>query len=204
MLVLTVDETRRLISAVDRTDIWGARNYALLVFLFNTGLRVSELVFLNAEHVSTDGHQVRDILHLPAAAAKYHRSRLVPLNENARQAAAAILSWNRKYGFSTEPGSPLFVTRCHTRMSDRSVQDLFVALRRKAGLDVQATPHSARHTMATQALACGGNVRALQNVLGLRQSLERKVYLRTPQSVSVGSRSGRSCPSLTGSASAKE
>ena len=56
MIVLTTDETRRLIAAIDRTDIWGPRNHALVVFLFNTGLRVSELCFLNVEHVSQDGH----------------------------------------------------------------------------------------------------------------------------------------------------
>jgi site-specific recombinase XerD len=175
MIVLTQDETRRLIAAVDRTEIWGARNYWLLVFLFNTGLRVSELVFLNIEHVAEAG-RVRDILHLPSTATKYRRTRLVPLNENASRAVAALLAWNAKFGFSVDSGSPLFVTRKHTRMSDRSVQALFADLRSKAGLDVQATPHGARHTMATTALACGGNVRALQTVLGHKRLASTEVY----------------------------
>ena len=102
--------------------------------------------------------------------------RLVPLNDRARQSVARILAWNVKHGFSTEPGRPLFVSRKHTRMSDRSVQALVAELRVKAGLDVQATPHSARHTMATTALACGGNVRALQTVLGHKRLASTEVY----------------------------
>jgi len=175
MLVLTPDETRCLIAAIDRTAIWGPRNHALLVFLFHTGLRVGELVALNAENVSEDG-RVRSVLHLPSEAAKFHHARLVPLNAAARGAVRAILAWNRKYGFSTSAGSPLFVTRKHTRMSDRSVQALFAELRVKAGLDVQATPHAARHTMATTALACGGNVRALQTILGHKRLTSTEIY----------------------------
>jgi len=176
MLVLTPDEARRLIAAVDRTAIWGPRNHALVVFLFHTGLRVGELVALNCSDVAADHGQVRSVLHLPAAAAKFHRSRLVPLNETAQHAVRTILAWNARYGFSVEPGAPLLVTRKHTRMSDRSVQALFAELRVKAGLDVQATPHSARHTMATQALACGGNVRALQTILGHKRLTSTEIY----------------------------
>ena len=135
MLVLTPDETRQLLSAVDRSDIWGPRNYALVSFLFHTGLRVGELVALNVEHVSADGQAVRDVLHLPSEAAKFHHARLVPLNAGAQKAVRTILAWNARYGFSVESGSPLLVTRKHTRMSDRSVQALFVTLRTKAGLD---------------------------------------------------------------------
>jgi len=176
MLVLTPDEARRLIAAVDRTAIWGPRNHALVVFLFHTGLRVGELVALNCSDVAADDGQVRSVLHLPAAAAKFHRSRIVPLNETAQLAVRTILSWNARYGFSVAPGSPLLVTRKHTRMSDRSVQALFADLRVKAGLDVKATPHSARHTMATQALACGGNVRALQAAIGHKRLATTELY----------------------------
>jgi site-specific recombinase XerD len=177
MLVLTSDETRRLVAAIDRTEIWGLRNYALVVLLFNTGLRVGELCFLDADMVAdpTTG-RVRDVLSLPAEATKYNHGRLVPLNDRARQAISTILAWNAKYGFSTAAGCPLLVTRKHTRMSTRSVEALFANLRVKAGLDVQATPHSARHTMATTALACGGNVRALQTVLGHKRLASTEVY----------------------------
>ena len=175
MLVLTADETRRLVAAIDLTAIWGPRNHALLVFVFNTGLRVGELVSLNVEQVFHAG-RVRDVLHLPSEATKFHHARLVPLNDLANQAVARILAWNIKHGFSVEPGQPLFVTRKHTRMSDRSVQALVADLRVKAGLDVQATPHSARHTFGTTALACGGNVRALQSILGHKRLTSTEVY----------------------------
>ena len=52
MLVLTPDETRRLVAAIDLTTIWGPRNHSLVCFLLNTGLRVGELVSLNVEHVA--------------------------------------------------------------------------------------------------------------------------------------------------------
>jgi len=182
MLVLTPDEARRLIAAVDRTAIWGPRNHTLVVFLFHTGLRVGELVSLNVENVATPDGRVRDVLHLPAASAKYHRSRLVPLNETAQLAVRTVLAWNARYGFSVAPGAPLLVTRKHTRMSDRSVQALFAELRVKAGLDVKATPHSARHTMATVALANGGNVRALQAAIGHKRLATTEVYTHVNRS----------------------
>jgi len=175
MLVLTPDEARRLIAAVDRTAIWGPRNQALVVFLFHTGLRVGELVSLNVESVSADG-RVRSVLHLPSEATKFHLARIVPLNDTAQAAIRTILAWNRKYGFSVEPGAPLLVTRKHTRMSDRSVQALFAELRVKAGLDVLATPHSARHSFATEALANGGNVRAVQAIVGHKRLQTTEIY----------------------------
>jgi integrase/recombinase XerD len=153
----------------------GPRDYFLMVFDYHTGLRVSELVSLNVSQVAEQGIP-RHELFLPAAVTKNRQSRIVPLNELARKAISKLLAFNQARGFSVAPDPPLFQTKHHQRLTDRTVQWMMADLRAKAGLDVPVTPHSLRHACLKTALQRSGNIRAVQKLAGHKRLTSTEIY----------------------------
>jgi site-specific recombinase XerD len=175
MRVLHPREVQQLLQAVNRRAPFGERDHAMLALALHTGLRVSELVGLDIRHVAHDG-QPRQALHLPSELGKGGRERILPLNDVARRAVAVILDFNRRRGFSTAADRPLLVNRKHDRISVRYVQRLMEATREKAGLDVQATPHTLRHSFASRVACKTGNLRVVQQLLGHKRLSTVEIY----------------------------
>lgn len=143
---LSVPEVRQLLSAVDLRSPFGQRDYLLIMFLYQTGLRVGECSRLLTQLVSSKGKAFRS-LDLPAIFCKGPRGRVVPLNATARACVEKQLAFNQKRGFSVAPAAPLFQNRNHTPLSVRSIQKLIAGYRVAAGLEIRATPHTLHYTM---------------------------------------------------------
>jgi len=173
--ILNPDELRDLLRTLDPRSPFGSRDLAMLTLALHTGLRVSELVGLDVSHAASS-HGPRRTLDLPAGLAKGGSGRLIPLNQVARDAIAAILAFNERRGFSVAPDAPLLVNRHHQRLSTRYVQRLMESLRDRADLDVHATPHTLRHTFASQVARRHGNLRAVQALLGHRRLATVEIY----------------------------
>jgi len=173
--ILHPDEIRDLLQALAPRSPFGARDLAMLILALHTGLRVSELVGLDVSHVAT-ARGPRQALDLPAGLAKGGSGRIIPLNQVARDAVTDLLDFNRLRGFSVAPDAPLLVNRHHRRLSDRYVQRLMQTLRERADLDIHATPHTLRHTFASQIARRHGNLRAVQTLLGHRRLATVEIY----------------------------
>jgi integrase/recombinase XerC len=139
-----------------------ARDSALLEILYGSGLRVSELVGLDLDHVSFEREELRVL-------GKGKKERLVPLGTQAR---AAILSYLEKRPAlrhertGTQDPCALFLGRRGTRLGVRRVQTL---VRRYGGLGTgrgDLHPHALRHSCATHLLEGGADLRAIQELLG--------------------------------------
>jgi site-specific recombinase XerD len=167
-----------MLAEVELKLAMGPRDYLLLVFAYNTGLRVGELSSLDVANVAINGVP-RQTLHIRAAVAKGGQGRLVPLNSLAQKAVSKLLSFNRARGFSVSDEAPLFVTKKHQRLSVRTIQWMVEQLRNKAGIDFQASPHSIRHAFATNVLNTTGNLRAVQVLLGQKRLTSTEVYLHS-------------------------
>jgi integrase/recombinase XerC len=153
---LTVPEVQRLLSLPDVETPVGRRDYAILMLLYNTGLRVGELCALN-----------RDDMSLPVAGwgglqvvGKGRRLHRLPINRPAADAQLAYLA-DRE---DTEPA--LFLNRSHHRFSVRGIALLVNRYLRAAGITDRSGPHLLRHTFATHALRARPNIRAVQELLG--------------------------------------
>ena len=178
MFALTKTEVRQVLAAVALTSPFGQRDYLLVLFLYHTGLRVGECAGLITHLVARDG-QPRLYLHLPASVCKGSRGRVVPLNAIAQLCVRKLLAFNSARGFSTAPAAPLFQNRCHGPLSVRSIQHLVAGYREKAGLDVRATPHTFRHSHASQLVAAGVPTVVVQKLLGHRYLSSTQVYTHT-------------------------
>ena len=170
MRILQPQATSQMLATIRPRSPFGARDHALIRLFSQTGLRVGEMVGLDVGHVFCDG-AARHQVDLPAAACKGHRSRVIPLNQAARQAVHDLVDFLVMRGFQTQPDSPLLQDRRHRRLPVREVQRLVQTHRQAAG-------HSFRHGFATQ-LASKVSLRIVQQLLGHRFLASTETYLHS-------------------------
>lgn len=161
---LTLEESRRLLSAVDGKN--KERDYCILCLFLNCGLRISEMVGLNL----TDIRQDSLLIH-----GKGSKERIVYLNDAA---AAALNDWLLvRRNIAAIDKNAVFLSTRRKRMSVDAVQLMVKKTLLRAGLDPnQYSPHKLRHTAATLMLQNGVDVRTLQEVLGHENLNTTQIY----------------------------
>jgi len=153
---LPIDDTERLLNGLPSGDAWAERDRAILETLYSTGLRVSELVGLDWQHVDLENECVRVF-------GKGRKERIVPVGEIALDALRAYRSELREEGIET---AAVFVNRRGGRLTTRSVARFVKRYALRSGTPISASPHALRHTFATHLLNQGADLRAIQELLG--------------------------------------
>ena len=151
-----IDAARAIEQAGEHDIEWiGARDAALLTLLYGAGLRISEALSLKRG----------DVPLAPSLTilGKGSKERVVPVLDQVRD---AIATYERLIPFTGTKDSALFLSRRGKPMSAREAQLLMEKLRGALGLSERATPHAMRHSFATHLLANGGDLRAVQELLG--------------------------------------
>ncbi len=170
---LEVDELKRILAvpARDAEGLVALRDTAVLELLFATGMRVSELASLKIDgiNLNRDEFSVRG---------KGDKVRVVFLSDTARAACKAYLAARRD-------ASPyLFVSHDRAKkgraetgpLTPRSIQRLVERYAKAAGITKRITPHTLRHTFATDLLMNGADIRAVQSMLGHASITTTQVY----------------------------
>ena len=155
---LSEDAAAEIIDTVGlqaRDDWQQARDIAVVTLLYGCGLRISEALSLPAS-----AHPLPDMLRITGKGSK---TRLVPVLPAAREAVA---SYARLCPWDLAPDSPLFRGARGGPLNPRSIQLAMEKARMQLGLPATATPHALRHSFATHLLAAGGDLRAIQELLG--------------------------------------
>ena len=142
-----------------------ARDAAVLTLLWGCGLRVSEALALDGGAADL-GKSLR-------VRGKGGRERLVPVLPAAREAVAR---YARLCPFPLEAGTPLFRGARGGALGQRQVARVMEAARARLGLPASATPHALRHSFATHLLGAGGDLRAIQELLGHASLSTTQVY----------------------------
>jgi integrase/recombinase XerC len=132
-----------------------ARDRAVAVLLYGLGLRLSEALSLTGA-----AHPLAEVLRIRGKGGK---ERLVPVIPAAR---AAVAEYLRACPHPPAPDLPLFRGVRGGPLSPRLVQRAMEGVRHRLGLPASATPHALRHSFATHLLAAGGDLRAIQELLG--------------------------------------
>lgn len=167
------DHLRELVNAVDISDIKGLRDRAILELLFSTGLRVSELVKLNRDNINFKSQEFGVI-------GKGGRARVVFLSDSAS-------FWLTKYFDAREDTFiPAFIRYAKginplnqgesMRLTARSVERIVDKYVKKARLPIAATPHTLRHSFATDLLSNGADLRSVQEMLGHKNISTTQIY----------------------------
>lgn len=161
---LETDEIKRLVEAINGKDIAALRDKALTTTLFSTGLRVSELTSLNRENINLERGEF-------AVRGKGRKIRIVFLDEEAKKTIKAYLSARE------DIEEPLLLNhRKKTRLTPRQVQRIIKHYAAKAGIVKRVTPHVLRHSLATELLMRGADLRSVQEMLGHSSITTTQVY----------------------------
>lgn len=132
-----------------------ARDVAVLTLLYGCGLRISEALALTGRDLPL-GESLR-------ITGKGGKERVVPLIRPARDAVEASLTLSP---WPCEADDPVFRAIRGGPLSARAIQKVMERARNQLGLPASATPHAMRHSFATHLLNAGGDLRAIQELLG--------------------------------------
>lgn len=164
---LSEEDASRTLEEAGRHDVaWlGARDLALVTLLYGAGLRISEALSLHRADAPF-GETL-------AIAGKRGKERIVPVLSVVRDAVNRYVA---AIPFAGARDLPLFLSRRGKPMSPREAQALMQRLRGQLGLPERTTPHALRHSFATHLLSNGGDLRAVQELLGHASLSSTQVY----------------------------
>jgi len=170
---LSHDQVEALLAATDGDDPVRMRDKALLELLYATGARVSEAVSLDVDDlIGPDGTP-----ELIRVIGKGDKQRIVPVGSFARAAVEAYLIRARPLLAGGGRSTPaLFLGARGARLSRQNAWLVIRAAAERAGITVEVSPHSLRHSFATHLLAGGADVRVVQELLGHASVATTQLY----------------------------
>ena len=170
---LPMASAKRLADADERAgeerETWIlARDAAVMALLYGSGLRISEALGLKRREVPKPGEG--DVL---VVTGKGNKTRMVPVLQNV---LALVQEYVAMCPYPLPADGPIFVGARGGPLSPRIIQLAMERLRGALGLPDSATPHALRHSFATHLLSRGGDLRAIQELLGHSSLSTTQVY----------------------------
>lgn len=182
------DELARLLRAPDNDSLRSLRDRSLLEMLFSTGLRVSELCKLNRDSFNLDKGEF-------SVRGKGEKIRVVFISDTAKAALKTYLAKRRDIepalfvrvvkgksaggkmdAIQTKTNKARQVRLSELRLTPRSVQRIIKRYAIKAGITRRVTPHTMRHSFATDLLMSGADIRSVQAMLGHSSITTTQIY----------------------------
>jgi integrase/recombinase XerC len=170
---LPMASAKRLADADERAgeerETWIlVRDAAVMALLYGSGLRISEALGLRRREVPRPGEG--DVL---VVTGKGNKTRMVPVLQNV---LALVQEYVATCPYPLPQDGPIFVGARGGPLSPRIIQLAMERLRGALGLPDSATPHALRHSFATHLLSRGGDLRAIQELLGHSSLSTTQVY----------------------------
>jgi integrase/recombinase XerC len=152
--VVAVDDCFGLVDAPSKKTALGVRDRCAIELLYGAGLRISELVGLDTDHIHEGMVRVLG---------KGRKERIVPI---VAKAQAALDAWLRRRSELSPRSAALFVNRRGGRLTARTIARHLARYAMAAGVRRHVHPHALRHSFATHLLDMGADLRGIQELLG--------------------------------------
>lgn len=160
---MSVKQTETLIDLPVLNTVSGIRDRAILETLYSTGMRVSELVGTDIDDIDFSNEVVK-------VKGKGRKERLQPIGNHALDAIRLYLD---KRDFDNKA---LFLNRRGGRLTERSVARMLEKYVKMAGMSLNISPHTFRHSFATHLLDSGADLRSVQELLGHANLSSTQIY----------------------------
>ncbi len=162
---IDVDEVNQLLN-IDFNDPLSVRDRTMLEVMYGAGLRLSELVGLDCQHLDLESGEVW-------VSGKGSKERKVPLG---RTAVEWLNRWLAMRELFEPEDNAVFVSKSGRRISARNVQKRFAQWGIRQGMSSHIHPHKLRHSFATHILESSGDLRAVQELLGHASLSSTQIY----------------------------
>jgi site-specific recombinase XerD len=170
---LSGDQVDRLLNAPSLSTIQGRRDKAILELFFSTGLRVSELSKLDRDKLDIERREFGIVGKGGKARVVFMSTRAVKwLDEYLRHRDDHFKPLFIHHKGKADPATP----DEKMRLTPRSIQRMIKKYREKMKLPVEATPHTIRHSFATDLLMAGADLRSVQEMLGHKNVSTTQIY----------------------------
>lgn len=172
---LEVSDIEKMIKVPDVKSINGLRDRTIMELFFSSGMRISELVALNADQMSFLSDKSTTRTYELSIVGKGKHIRTIFISPRAAE-------WLRKYLEKRhDVYKPLFLNHRskdadNNRLTPRYIQGMISKCAMLAGLSKKVTPHTLRHTYATDLLSHGADLRSVQELLGHKNVSTTQVY----------------------------
>lgn len=170
--VLTKEEQARLLLAVQGES---PRDYAILMFMLQTGVRVGEVVGLIFDDILIQGH-IKDMVTVRGEISKFNKDRDIPLSKKLKDSLQEYITWLQQRITTIKPEFPLF--QQHNRIQALSTRQVERIVKHVSGqaLGRSIHPHLLRHTFGTNLLRVT-NIRVVQVIMGHTNIASTQIYL---------------------------
>ncbi|GHU61602.1 tyrosine recombinase XerD [Clostridia bacterium] len=172
---LSIEEVERLLTAPGDTDI-GRRDLAILEMLYATGLRVTELMFVNIDDVNLR-------MGFVTCSGAHGKARIIPIGRPARAALEAYIYDIRphlqrgKTAAEARKESALFLNYYGERITRQALWKILKSYSEKAGIDKKITPQILRNSFAVHMVQNGADLNTLQELMGHEDPVATQAYL---------------------------
>ncbi len=168
---LEAEEMKNILDLPSTGSDSEARDRAILELFFSTGLRVSELAALDVDEVNFERGEISIL-------GKGKKIRLVFLSKESVELLSQYLAERGIDANSTSKpkGEPLFLSNRDTRLTVRSIERLVKKYAKRAGITKKVSPHTLRHSFATDLLMAGADIRSVQSMLGHASISTTQIY----------------------------
>lgn len=171
---LDKNEVELLLNTFDITKPNDLRNKALLELMYSTGLRISEVCYLNFSNLNLEENEI-------IVMGKGSKERIVLLSNRSKRYLLKYLeiAYNNLSSGNlsiNNPDAPLFINHNGFRISPKIIERAIKSAVQKAKIDKKASPHTLRHSFATHLLNSGADLRVVQELLGHSSISNTQIY----------------------------
>lgn len=168
-VILEKEEVMKLIQSIPESDALSVRDKTMLMLLYASGIRVSELTGLNFRNLDLKSGVMNVI-------GKGNKERIVPIGDKAKQMLGRYLTWRKELEKNGGEKQALFLTQNGKRMQDRMVRYILNKHIGELSIQKHVSPHTLRHTFATHLLQNGAGIRVIQEILGHSSLSTTQIY----------------------------
>lgn len=164
---LTINDVEKILNAPDMSNKIGIRDAFILELLYVTGIRVSELTNIKLNDISIVEKKIKIM-------GKGSKERIVYYGTRCQELLNKYL--NIRNDFLKQANDYLVLSNTGKQISTREIRNIINRLKVKAGIDINISPHTFRHTFATHMLNEGADLRSVQELLGHENLSTTTIY----------------------------